>query len=147
MTRHRLPRPTKSKITIALPTRFVKICELSWLLMANVFGIFLDLYRGAAKFLGPVGDSVQGQINTQEFFRVLALASSGGATAWGACQAINDNIGTIIIDKNLAVFIKAVVSGLQYNHFVVAIAISVFCLDCMRRVNHGPKTPVEGQPQ
>jgi hypothetical protein len=136
-------KPAKKKITLSLPVRFVKICELSWLLIANIFGIFADLYRGAAKFIGPVGDSIHGQINTQEFFRVLALASSGGATAWGACQAINNNVDTIIIDKNVASFIHALVSGLQYNHFVVGLAVTVFCLDCLRRSKHGPKPPTK----
>lgn len=138
-------KPTRKKITIAMPTRFVKICELSWLLIANIFGIFLDLFRGMSKFLGPVGNSIHGQINTQEFFRVLALASSGGATAWGACQAINDNVDTIVIDKTLAAFIHAIVSGLQYNHFVVGIAGIVFCVDCLRRSRHGPKIDEESK--
>jgi hypothetical protein len=140
-------RQTKKRLTIFLPTRLVAIFDGLRLITVNFFGIFYDLAMGINKFLGPVANGIYGRLSIQELFRVLTLASSTGATAQVICQSLSANIDTIVVDKTTAQFIHALIGGAQHNYFVLWVAIAVFCLDCMRRMRHGPQQPPTEIPQ
>lgn len=109
-----------------------------WVFLCKTYESLCIILKKVYTFLRPVENSIKGQINAEEFFRVImvALSSSGGFA--GFVEYLQSHYNDFIVDPNIANGLHAFISHVQNHNLTWALFTTLFILEYLRRkYSHG----------
>lgn len=108
--------------------------------MIYIKNVFLTIFHAINKlviflinYLSPCAESIRGELNEQEVYRVVSVTLSSGGSIYAILKGLYGNVDTLVTNPVLANQIKIVVESLKNENFPLVIMIVIFILDSLRR--------------
>lgn len=84
------------------------------------------LIRQTKTFLGPPWNAIRGYLNVSELIKAIILGFAAGGGVLGVLAALQEALGSIVVDPSMAATIGAIVAAI---------------VDLVRRLPQGKKSP------
>lgn len=118
-----------SFFVLILKSIFIYIKNILTSLYIAIEKICIFLYN----FLSPCVDSIKGELNEQEIYRIVSLTLSSGGGLYAVTKTLYINIDILVTNPVLAYQIKTFVEMLQHNNILIAILFVIFIGESIRR--------------